>query len=274
MPGRACGDPSIHHTSRGTSVPAIFGHHRRQLQTSENGEPAWTARPIVRGVVRQQKEGAMARTGYGRGKRCSCKIVNSPVGTLTLVATAEGLAGILWENERPGRVRLNVEVEDASHPVLVETERQLAEYFAGQRKAFAVVLDFAGTAFQRKVWNALLTIPFGETRSYRQIATPDWPSRRRPRRWCGKRQEPRVDHRALPSRRRHQRQTHRVCRRARRQGVSARPRRHEADDAPGCVRRRWWRAGSCPEPGAPQSTGDSTRRSPRPPTSDPRAPGR
>ena len=113
----------------------------------------------------------MARTGYGSGKRCSCTIVNSPVGKLTLVATAEGLAGILWENERPGRVRLNVEVEDASHPVLVETERQLSEYFAGQRTAFAVVLDFAGTAFQRKVWNALLTIPFGETRSYRQIAT-------------------------------------------------------------------------------------------------------
>ena len=65
----------------------------------------------------------------------------------------------------------------------------------------------------------------------------DWPSRRRPRRWRGKRQEPRVDHRALPSRRRHQRQTHRVCRRARRQGVSARPRSNEADDAPGCARR-------------------------------------
>ena len=113
----------------------------------------------------------MTRPGNGRGKRGSCKIVDSPVGKLTLVATAEGLAGILWENERPGRVRLNVEVEDASHPALVDTERQLAEYFAGQRKAFAVVLDFAGTAFQRKVWNALLTIPFGETRSYRQIAT-------------------------------------------------------------------------------------------------------
>lgn len=113
----------------------------------------------------------MTRPGNGRGKRGSCKIVDSPVGKLTLVATAEGLAGFLWENERPGRVRLNVEVEDASHPALVDTERQLAEYFAGQRKAFAVVLDFAGTAFQRKVWNALLTIPFGETRSYRQIAT-------------------------------------------------------------------------------------------------------
>ena len=63
------------------------------------------------------------------------------------------------------------------HPVLVETERQLEEYFAGRRKAFALTLDVAGTPFQRKVWNALLTIPFGETRSYgeiaRQIGSPD-----------------------------------------------------------------------------------------------------
>jgi methylated-DNA-[protein]-cysteine S-methyltransferase len=112
----------------------------------------------------------MARTSSGQGKRYSYKIVKSPVGRLTLVATADGLAGILWENERPGRVRLDVEVEDGRHPVLVETERQLAEYFAGERKAFAVTLDRAGTAFQLEVWNALPTIPFGETRSYRQIA--------------------------------------------------------------------------------------------------------
>src|SRR4029077_10281358 len=72
---------------------------------------------------------------------------------------------------------LNVEAEDNTHPVLIETERQLEEYFAGRRKEFAVTLDLAGTAFQRKVWNALLTIPFGETRSYgqiaRQIGNPD-----------------------------------------------------------------------------------------------------
>jgi methylated-DNA-[protein]-cysteine S-methyltransferase len=67
-------------------------------------------------------------------------------------------------------VRLNVEAEDVRHPVLIETERQLREYFAGQRQEFALKLDLAGTAFQRKVWNALLTIPFGETRSYGQIA--------------------------------------------------------------------------------------------------------
>jgi methylated-DNA-[protein]-cysteine S-methyltransferase len=98
------------------------------------------------------------------------KTIRSPVGTLTLIASSDGLAAILWENDRPGRVRLDVATEDAKHPVLLETERQLAEYFAGRRKAFDLELDFAGTAFQKKVWRALLTIPFGETRSYAQIA--------------------------------------------------------------------------------------------------------
>jgi len=52
----------------------------------------------------------------------------------------------------------------------VAAERQLAEYFSGRRKAFDLRLDFAGTEFQKKVWRALLTIPFGETRSYGEIA--------------------------------------------------------------------------------------------------------
>ena len=104
-------------------------------------------------------------------------MVDSPVGRLTLVATDQGLAGVLWDKDRPRRVRLNIEAEDNRHPVLVETERQLEEYFAGRRREFAVKLDLDGTVFQRKVWNALLTIPFGETRSYgqiaRQIGNPD-----------------------------------------------------------------------------------------------------
>jgi methylated-DNA-[protein]-cysteine S-methyltransferase len=99
------------------------------------------------------------------------KRMASPVGRLTLVATDNGLAAILWENDRPRRVRLNVEAEENDHPVLIETERQLEEYFSGRRKQFALTLDVSGTAFQRRVWNALLTIPFGETRSYGQIAT-------------------------------------------------------------------------------------------------------
>jgi methylated-DNA-[protein]-cysteine S-methyltransferase len=98
------------------------------------------------------------------------KMMASPVGQLKLVASDEGLVAILWENDRPGRVRLGEVIEDGGHPVLVETERQLGEYFAGRRKAFSVALDMRGTRFQRDVWEALLAIPFGETRSYGQLA--------------------------------------------------------------------------------------------------------
>jgi methylated-DNA-[protein]-cysteine S-methyltransferase len=119
----------------------------------------------------------MAKVDHGTQKCYVYKMVDSPIGRLKLVASDEGLAGILWENDRARRVRLDIKTEDNRHPVLVETERQLKEYFAGQRKEFAVKLDLAGTAFQRKVWSALLTIPFGETRSYgqiaRQIGNPD-----------------------------------------------------------------------------------------------------
>ena len=103
-------------------------------------------------------------------KRHVFKQVPSPVGPLTLVASDDGLAAILWENDRPRRVPLRLEAEDAAHPVLVEAERQLAEYFAGRRTQFSLRLDPAGTPFQRQVWSALLTIPFGQTRSYAEIA--------------------------------------------------------------------------------------------------------
>ena len=98
------------------------------------------------------------------------KIMKSPVGALKLVGSDRGLAAVLWENDAPGRVRLNIAAEDRTHPVLIEAERQLNEYFAGKRKRFSVKLDFAGTEFQTKVWRALLAIPFGETRSYGDVA--------------------------------------------------------------------------------------------------------
>lgn len=94
----------------------------------------------------------------------------SPVGVLTLVARGDKLAAVLWEQERANRVRLgNLHLDD-NHPVLLETARQLNEYFAGQRTRFDLELDFVGSDFQRDVWTALLTIPFGETRSYGEIA--------------------------------------------------------------------------------------------------------
>lgn len=98
------------------------------------------------------------------------KTMPSPVGELKLVASDIGLVAILWPNDRPGRVRLGAMAEDCRHPVLVEVERQLSLYFAGSLARFDVQLDFRGTDFQKSVWQALLAIPFGETRSYAAIA--------------------------------------------------------------------------------------------------------
>jgi methylated-DNA-[protein]-cysteine S-methyltransferase len=98
------------------------------------------------------------------------KTIPSPVGALTLVASDAGLIAILWENDRPGRVKLGALEEAPDHPVLAETERQLGAYFAGERTRFDLPLDFRGTDFQKSVWAALLTIPHGETRSYGEIA--------------------------------------------------------------------------------------------------------
>jgi methylated-DNA-[protein]-cysteine S-methyltransferase len=94
----------------------------------------------------------------------------SPVGDLTLVASDAGLVAVLWENDRPDRVRLGPTVAAPDHLVLREAQRQLTAYFAGELSHFTVPLDPRGTEFQRSVWAALLTIPFGETRSYADIA--------------------------------------------------------------------------------------------------------
>lgn len=104
-------------------------------------------------------------------KRRVFATMSSPVGRLTLIASDGGLSAILWENDKPGRVTLTTEREEPDHPVLVEAMRQLDEYFAGRRTQFALPFDIDGTPFQRDVWKALLTIPFGETRSYGEIAT-------------------------------------------------------------------------------------------------------
>lgn len=98
------------------------------------------------------------------------KTMNSPVGGLKLVGNDKGLAAIMWAKDRPRRVNLNIVDEQPDHPVLVETERQLLDYFAGRRQVFDLKLNFQGTAFQKSVWAALLRIPFGQTKTYRQIA--------------------------------------------------------------------------------------------------------
>jgi methylated-DNA-[protein]-cysteine S-methyltransferase len=104
------------------------------------------------------------------GLNCAYRIIPSPVGDLKLIAADQGLAAIRWNNNRPKRNPSGTLVEDDNHPILLETERQLNEYFQGKRKSFSLKLQLIGTKFQINVWHALLTIPFGETRSYGQLA--------------------------------------------------------------------------------------------------------
>lgn len=145
-------------------------------------QPVWTGRFRTWGYFifmsengqRQSTDRAMIGSNTMKSSPSSpsyCyKTMPSPVGLLTLVANDHGLAAVLWENDDPKRVRLSPLHEDTKHQVLVEAERQLQDYFAGKREKFELKLNFNGTEFQRQVWQALLTIPFGETRSYAQIA--------------------------------------------------------------------------------------------------------
>jgi methylated-DNA-[protein]-cysteine S-methyltransferase len=97
-------------------------------------------------------------------------IIDSPVGPLTLVASDAGLVAVLWQDDDPSRVALGPVIVDDDHPVLLAAAAQLRAYFAGTRTAFDLPLDWRGTDFQKSVWAALLTIPYGETRSYGAIA--------------------------------------------------------------------------------------------------------
>jgi methylated-DNA-[protein]-cysteine S-methyltransferase len=98
------------------------------------------------------------------------KEMKSPVGKLKLVASSKALVAVLWEEERPNRVKLGMMNLDPQHPILIEAERQISEYFAGERIDFDLPLQLDGTEFQKKVWQALREIPFGKTKSYLDLA--------------------------------------------------------------------------------------------------------
>ena len=89
----------------------------------------------------------------------------APGFSLYIEATGEGIARLLFD--RPAVVD---GAPDDAHPAIREAASQLAEYFARTRRAFQLPLDLRGTPFQLAVWNALLRIPYGETRSYGQLA--------------------------------------------------------------------------------------------------------
>jgi methylated-DNA-[protein]-cysteine S-methyltransferase len=96
--------------------------------------------------------------------------LTSPLGPLTALATARGVAGLWFDAQKHHPGELDAPV-DPHHPHLVAMQRWLDAYWAGSEPApDAVPLDLHGTPFQRAVWAALLAIPFGRTRSYGEVA--------------------------------------------------------------------------------------------------------
>jgi methylated-DNA-[protein]-cysteine S-methyltransferase len=93
----------------------------------------------------------------------------TPIGTLTIAADDAGLRFVLFPSNRHPPVGRET-WRRAGHPVLELARTQLLAYFAGERRGFDVPLAPAGTPFQLKVWQALATIPFGATWSYRDLA--------------------------------------------------------------------------------------------------------
>lgn len=101
-----------------------------------------------------------------------CRVTASPVGPLLLAASERGLA--LLEFDRGPLPHRNGHFADAewkeARGELRPYVRELEQYFAGRRREFSFELDLRGTEFQRRCWQALLGIPFGETRTYADIA--------------------------------------------------------------------------------------------------------
>jgi len=96
--------------------------------------------------------------------------MNSPAGTLYLVAKDERLHAVLFDAQWAKLQTRFAGLTERATPVLRDARWQLAEYFAGRRRIFDLPLALDGTDFQKRVWQALGGIPFGQTRTYAQQA--------------------------------------------------------------------------------------------------------
>ncbi|MBO9592905.1 MAG: methylated-DNA--[protein]-cysteine S-methyltransferase [Niabella sp.] len=97
------------------------------------------------------------------------KEIVSPTGPLRLVCTAIHLVGVQWRIDKK-YVPDEHFFKDTAHPLLLEAERQLKDYFEGKLKVFALPVMLTGSDFQKKVWELLADIPFGKTISYGEMA--------------------------------------------------------------------------------------------------------
>ena len=94
----------------------------------------------------------------------------SPLGTILLAANDTGLTGLWFEGQKYFAQGLDKETEEKEFSVFQTARRWLDVYFSGQKPDFQVPLRFQGTAFQKEVWEILLSIPYGETTTYGAIA--------------------------------------------------------------------------------------------------------
>ena len=97
-------------------------------------------------------------------------VIDSPMGKLTIAATASGIAAIGFGTEDFNSLatKLKLTLINTSTPLLENCAKQLEEYFAGKRRCFSLPMNLVGTEFQQKVWHALMSIPYGETISYKE----------------------------------------------------------------------------------------------------------
>ena len=95
---------------------------------------------------------------------------HSPLGTILLAADDTGLTGLWFEGQKYFAQGLDKETEEKEFSVFQTARRWLDVYFSGQAPDFQVPLHFQGTAFQKEVWEILLSIPYGGTTTYGAIA--------------------------------------------------------------------------------------------------------
>lgn len=99
----------------------------------------------------------------------SHKEIKTPFGPLKLITNNEALKAILWPHEY-SKVRDIESLLDLTHPILAEAERQMGLYFAGQLTFFNLPMAPVGTEFQKQVWSAVGQIPYGQKKTYAEIA--------------------------------------------------------------------------------------------------------
>ena len=99
-----------------------------------------------------------------------CWKISSPIGRIYILADNRYLRAISFSDNRQIAAAPDDEIIFASNPIIQQAEEQLRQYFAHKRTTFDLPITFTGTEFQRKAWQFLLTIPYGETRSYQQQA--------------------------------------------------------------------------------------------------------